>query len=170
MNSRELRTVLALIPSKTCGVYPADGIPWRWSRPAAIIANTDDHTQPGTHWVAFYNDASGNGVYFDSYGIAPFVPDHVRSLRRNCPRYRFNTHQLQSTFSDVCGQFCVMFLYYIHSGYSLEQFVSIFSDDYVKNDGIAASFYDCLLKSCRKVDASCLDCVQKCVRKRDSFV
>jgi hypothetical protein len=150
-------------------VYPADGIPLRWSRPAAIIANTDDHTQPGQHWVAFYNDGSGNGVYFDSYGVAPIVPHHVRRLRRNCPRYRFNARQLQSAFSDVCGQFCVMFLYYMHSGYTLEQFVGIFSDDYARNDRMAAAFYECLVsksKHCDKPHVSCMSLVQKCFKKK----
>lgn len=158
-----------MIPTATCGVYPADGIPLRWSRPAALIANTDDHTQPGSHWVAFYSDECGNGVYFDSYGVAPFVPHHVQRLRKNCPRYRYNTRQLQSIYSDVCGQFCIMFLYYMHFGYTLDAFVGNFTTDYVKNDAIAASFYNCVakkMKGCEKLDDSCLSCVQICLRKR----
>jgi len=71
MNSLQLRAALQNIPCDTIGVYAADEIPTVWSKPAAIIANTDDHTKPGTHWVAMYVGKDGIGHYFNSYGLPP---------------------------------------------------------------------------------------------------
>lgn len=45
MNTLQLRSALRNIPCDTIGVYAADGIPRIWSKLAAIIANTDDHTK-----------------------------------------------------------------------------------------------------------------------------
>jgi len=49
MNSLQLRAVLQNISCDTIGVYATDEILTVWSKPAAIIANTDDHTKPETH-------------------------------------------------------------------------------------------------------------------------
>jgi len=92
------------------------------------------------HWVAIHVDSHGTGHYFDSYGIPPFIPDHIKSLRKNCKRFRWNSKQLQSETSDVCGQFCLMFLHYMTNGLGFNAFLSNFSDDLSKNDSLARSF------------------------------
>lgn len=105
-----------------------------WTKPTAFVFNTDDHTKSGMHWVAVYVNESNNGWYFDSYGLPPFVPDHINRLRRNCKHFRWNSIQLQSESSDVCGQYCLMFLYYMSSGLGMEKFLNNFSADLEKND------------------------------------
>jgi hypothetical protein len=67
-------------------------------------------------------------------------PDHINRLRRNCKRFRWNTIQLQSVSSDVCGQFCIMFLDYMSSGLGFEKFLENFSADLVKNDDVARNY------------------------------
>jgi len=62
MNSLQLRAALQNIPCDTMGVYAADEIPIVWSKPAVIIANTNDHTKSGTHWVAMYVGKDGIGL------------------------------------------------------------------------------------------------------------
>lgn len=105
-----------------------------------MVINTDPHTKPGMHWIAIYVDSSGHGLFFDSYGNPPFVPDHINRLRKNCKTFRWNSLQLQSPLSDVCGQFCIMFLQYMSNGLGFEKFISNFSDDLKKNDAIARNF------------------------------
>ncbi|XP_018396617.1 PREDICTED: uncharacterized protein LOC108774886 [Cyphomyrmex costatus] len=83
MNSLQLWAALQNIPCDTIGVYAADEIPTFWGKPAAIIANTDDHTKPGTHWVAMYVGRDGVGHYFDSYGLPPIIPQHLAHYRKN---------------------------------------------------------------------------------------
>lgn len=142
MNSLELLKALQHIPAQTKGVYPADRIPSRWSRPTAIVANTDDHTKPGTHWVAVYVDNNGRGIFFDSYGLPPLVNKHHNRIRRNTATYDWNTRTLQSIKSRVCGEYCVMFLDYMSRGYSLDMFLRLFSADKLKNDNIVRRYYN----------------------------
>ncbi|KAL6417353.1 hypothetical protein ACFW04_012811 [Cataglyphis niger] len=50
MNSREILQALRHINVRHAGVYPADRVPWVWTRSTAIVANTDEHNRPGEHW------------------------------------------------------------------------------------------------------------------------
>lgn len=63
-------------------------------------------------------------------------------MRRNTIFYEWNTIQLQSLNSKVCGQFCLMFLDYMKRGYSLERFCKLFTTDYRRNDKIVENFYN----------------------------
>ena len=36
------------------GVFPSDKLLIVKTYPSAMIANTDPHNQPGTHWIAMY--------------------------------------------------------------------------------------------------------------------
>lgn len=138
------------MPAQTRGVFPADRIPSRWSRPTAIVANTDDHTQPGTHWVAIYVDNNGHGIFFDSYGLPPLVNKHHNRLRRNTTTYQWNTKPLQSIKSRVCGEYCIMFLDYMSRGYSLAAFCRLFSVNKLNNDKIVRRYYKKLNRVNRK--------------------
>ena len=51
------------------GVYPVDLLPKSVNQfPAAFIANTDESSEDGEHWVAFYFPSKEMGEFFDSYG------------------------------------------------------------------------------------------------------
>ena len=115
-------------------------MPRGWTKPTAFVVNTDGHTKPGMHWIGIYVDTEGNALYFDSYGLPPYVPDHIHRLRKNCKTFRWNTTLLQSATSDVCGQYCIMFLYYMSSRLGFTRFLENFSDDLKKNDDIVRKF------------------------------
>ena len=140
MDSLEVLKSLLSIPDHCVGVFPADQIPRVWTCPTAYVFNTDDHRKPGTHWVSIYVDTKRNGYYFDSYGIEPMVPDHINRLRKNCKQFRCNTVQLQSLTSNVCGQFCIMFLHYMCAGMGVKKFMENFSTNLFRNDEIARNF------------------------------
>ncbi|XP_036150790.1 uncharacterized protein LOC118648558, partial [Monomorium pharaonis] len=106
MNSLEILRALRQLNAKYVGVYPADRLPRVWTRSTAIVANTDNHNQPGEHWVAFYVDERGTGTYFDSYGLPPLDSRFLLRLRRNSAKYRWNTVPLQGLLSQTCGQYC----------------------------------------------------------------
>ena len=42
--------------------------------------------------------------------------------------------KIQSDFTDVCGQYCLVFLHSLDQGNSLEDFQRIFTSDALKND------------------------------------
>ena len=85
-------------------------------------------------------DSLGDALYFDSYGIPPFVADHIKRLRKNCKQFRWNAVRLQSDSSDVCGQYCLMFLYFMSSGVGFQEFLNHFSADFDKNDELVQRF------------------------------
>lgn len=118
-------------------------------RPAGVIANTDNHNRSGSHWVAIFINKKGRGIFFDSYGFPPKISHFKDRLRKNATAYVWNTKQLQSFNSKVCGQFCIMFLYYMNKGYSLGNFCRLFSSNYLKNDSIVSKFYNNVKKICK---------------------
>ena len=108
------------------GVFAADEIPSQSSEHSVcFIASTDPRTLPGTHWVAFvvFNNASSahsdttTTYFFDSYGV-PL--SHYSRLNSECAQRGYtnirlvNTQQLQSIHSTVCGQYCALFLFFVH--------------------------------------------------------
>lgn len=109
-------------------------------KPTAFVFNTDNHKKCGTHWVAAYVNESSRGWYFDSFGLPPIIPHHIKRIRKNCKNFRWNSIQLQSENSDVCGHFCIMFLYYMSANLGIGKFLQNFSDDLKANDAIARNF------------------------------
>ena len=109
MNTVQLFNCLTKIikpPTKFLGVFPKNQIPAISSMtyfPVCFIANTDESTLPGSHWVAFWFDSPHYCEFFDSYGIAP----HAYGFDVTISSYNHQT--LQSFNSSVCGQYC---LYY----------------------------------------------------------
>lgn len=133
------------------GVFPADRIPQFLGRPAGIIVNTDDHRHSGQHWQALFITRTGTGIFFDSFGRKPNLPYVKDRLRKNTTSHVWNTKRLQSLNSTVCGQYCIMFLYYMKRGYSLSKFCQMFSStDYHKNDFIAFNFHKNIKKISNK--------------------
>lgn len=142
MNSLEILKFLSEIPSHTVGVFPADKIPRLWCKPVAFVFNTQENSLPGQHWVAVYVSKNGHGLFFDSYGLPPYIKNHIRRMRKNCDRFKWNTRPLQSDSSSVCGQFCIMFLDYMSRGFKIADFLKNFSFDFKNNDKIAARYVE----------------------------
>lgn len=145
MNTSEILRSLQCLRAKTVGVFAADRIPLSMEVPIAIVCNTDDHTRPGTHWVAMYIDENREGVYFDSYGFPPVSKHHLQRLVKNCKNLRWNDRKLQSIDSTCCGQYSIMFLYHMCRGYTLQRFLQFFSRDCRKNDACVTKFHKNLL-------------------------
>lgn len=142
MNSVELKKALdTVMRARTIGVFPSDRVPRVWSKPAAIIANLDDHTRQGSHWVAFYVSHDGLGAYFDSLGFPPLIPAFTNRLKINSRRYEWNEKKLQSNSSSVCGQYCLVFLYFLNRGFTLKRFCQMFSNNCKKNDALVTRLY-----------------------------
>ena len=97
------------------GVFPFDYFPHSsftqtsLQRSICCVVNNDPSTKPGQHWVALFRDKGSNVIeFFDSYGFppekyhfAPFSNFHVIC----------NKITLQSKWSNVCGHYCVLFVY-----------------------------------------------------------
>ena len=142
MNTFEILQTLCHLNARHVGVYAVDRLPMVWTRSTAIIANTDEHDRPGRHWVAFYIDEHGRGTYFDSYGTPPHADRRFfLRLRQNSTAYQWNTRMLKGMFSQTCGQYCCVFLYYLSHGYSLKQFLQFFANDFNRNDELIVRLF-----------------------------
>lgn len=117
------------------GVYSSDLLPWRLAKKGIYVVNTDPSTEPGSHWVVLSTfDLHKNIVdYFDSYGKTP-IQEVLELLLRNGFFCRYNTKILQSSTSNVCGNYCIFFAYFMSYGYSMKEFVALFSDNVQRND------------------------------------
>lgn len=150
MNTKQLLKVLPYTDVSAGGVYAADKIPWGWARPCAIIANTDDHTKPGTHWVAFYLSANGRGVFFDSFGRPPSDPRFIQRLNRNCRDFEWNRIQIQSYLSNICGNYCIVALHWLSMGKSLSAFCKLFTNNHKQNDQLLMKMYKHIIANKKK--------------------
>ncbi len=125
------------------GTFAADTLPRHIaSLPALLIVNNRENSHEGEHWLAIAIDKKRHGVFFDSYGRAPFVRTHRSFLNRHCTRWTYNRQCLQSLGSDVCGQYCITFLMHQAHGMRLKTFLkTYFSDNTFENDMTVAELF-----------------------------
>jgi hypothetical protein len=89
------------------GVFMKDELPKIMGSDESIIINLDSSKNDGTHWVCAYNDKFSKYVYyFDSYGVLPPI-NVVKYLNTSGKTILYNTSQLQSLISSMCGYYCV---------------------------------------------------------------
>lgn len=131
----------------------------------AYIINLDDEVcedtgipSGGTHWTAFqvmeYPNGKKQGMYFDSYGVAPpeIVKERIMdSFKLKVP---YNTKDIQSLMNQACGWYCLAYLHFINAFehrtrmlyQDTENFLSLFEDlnrstDFKKNEYILKMFF-----------------------------
>jgi len=102
------------------GVFPSDLIPFSQllsnSRETSLgcIVNTDPSSQPGEHWVAFYRNCQNESPleFFDSFGQSPITYGLFQENSKFPKNLEisFNNTILQSLTTNVCGQYCLLFL------------------------------------------------------------
>jgi len=96
-------------------VYPSDLLPRSITNICTVIVNADHHTVGDSQWLAIhFCPKASSAYYFDSYCIAPFVPDILALVKRNCTTWDRYKLQLQSLTSDVCGKYCCLFGLYMY--------------------------------------------------------
>ena len=49
--------------------------------------------------------------------------------------WKRNTRKLQSSWTEVCGQYCIFYLYQRACGRSMDEIVNMFGDNTLTNDG-----------------------------------
>lgn len=124
-----------------CNVFAANRLPVRVYAPILLISNLDPDTKPGSHWVAICVNQNGVGEYFDSFGRKP-TGYHKMFLDRNTKRWFYNHSKLQSYFTSVCGEYCLLYLYFRSKGKTMLEFLTYFTTDYLYNDMIVKGLMD----------------------------
>jgi hypothetical protein len=133
MNTDEIdRVLLGNKLTKTVfkGTFPCDlAIYERFKVPFAVILNTSTSDKSTGHWVAVYKKLNGPPLYFDSYGRNANGNTYVKTfVKKLCEAsqysyYLYNPHSLQADASNVCGLYCIIFIYFIRLGYSFTEFL-----------------------------------------------
>jgi hypothetical protein len=154
-----LRQIINPIHHRFLGVFPRDlaneyakRICEEYLTPQFYVANTKPAKHPGEHWVVFYWKRCDQLEFYDSLGLTPeiygfYVPNSV--IIHMLPR------PLQSPFSNVCGQYCVLFIIYriAQVAYSPNEMVKEFTlpnmDARVKVavDHLVEKYHHCSTKS-----------------------
>ena len=138
MNTDQIKRALERNPSTKKildGVFAADQLPKTIATfPCGFVANTDPSTEPGTHWISFYFPSPESLVFtfphlFDSYG---HPPEHYGFKLYAIETW--NNRKLQSSWSQVCGQYCIFYLYHKSRGYSMSKIVNMFTNNTRLND------------------------------------
>lgn len=106
------------------GCFPSDQPPHELSYPASIIFNLDKSNREGSHWIGMFIMGPKKEVnYFDSYGIEPL--GNIKNFLKKYPKIIMNRYPYQSLYSDVCGHYCITFIYFLSLGYSFDRFIKM---------------------------------------------
>ena len=128
---RILRTDLHVY-QQYLGTFPADQLPTHMPPTSLLIVNCCNSDYPGEHWLALCKSGETLEV-FDSYGMNPNFYNMLGKLPASTV-IRYSTRQLQALQSSVCGYYCLYYCFYKARGYSLDNIISKFSNDYSNND------------------------------------
>ena len=133
MNSNELNYAMAKmlgINSKDFrGVFASNQIPSKTLRaPFGFIVNNEPSNLPGQHWVAFFKGhENGPLLFFDSYGLkARTISKHFKRFLDSKELIIQNKIPFQNINTDICGQYCLYFLYHCFKGFSFAEILSTF--------------------------------------------
>lgn len=102
--------------------------------PAAYIVNTDNSTQPGTHWISVWLTHENTVEYFDSYGNGPLFIDLAEKLNALSPHIKYNNFRLQGYTTTVCGHYCLLFCLLRARGFPFDTVINTFKPD-MTNEG-----------------------------------
>ncbi|KAF8769811.1 hypothetical protein HNY73_017420 [Argiope bruennichi] len=95
------------------GVFTSDLLPKKMRRFESGIINLDIATEPGTHWVCYYNDPNNTFVeYFDPFGeyVYKLLPNIKKYLQSSGKTIGYNSSFLQHPTSVKCGYFCMKYI------------------------------------------------------------
>lgn len=154
MNTKDINEILlkripAFIGAFPCDAQIKDRHQGSTSSCRSFIFNSDPANAPGQHWVALWVDSCGYGEYFDPYGLPP-INDCLRlQVNKLCfGGYVHNRCPIQniSVSSRACGQHCIMFILFKHTGLSLGEICSFFNSFGSRklNDNFSTEFVNIL--------------------------
>lgn len=174
MNTLELESCLKqnrYTRKSFIGVYAADELPTVpiKKQKAIIIANTATSNHPGLHWICFV--FSRNKIeFFDSSGQSynqnKYFKQFVK-INKNNKRIIVNKKVYQSKFSDLCGQYCLLYALFRSKFSSQHYFVKRFNKrNKVKNDKLVLKLYSKHFKHCivsnTQLNNKCIQCCNMC--------
>ena len=99
----------------------------------AFTLNDQEQHKPGNHWVLVVM-LPHEVIFFDSFAKLPrhyVIDKHLHKMKRKIIIKRM---VLQGLLSNVCGELCMFFGYFLCCGYRLEDILKYFSEDFSSNE------------------------------------
>ena len=91
-------------------VFTIDNLPKRIFKNECGVVNSDKIGGEGKHWLAYYNDPKSKYIeFFDSYGLYP-CKEILKYLKTSGKDILYNSSQIQSNDSVLCGYYCVNYI------------------------------------------------------------
>lgn len=130
------------------GVFSVDTIPQRLKVKSFFITNLSKSQDEGTHWIAVVKPRKGHLEVFDSLSFRPELVMPYLKFAENL-KLEFNTTQVQSNESILCGKFVITFC--VERMMNLDLTFNMLLDDVfsvnkTNNDKIVTDFCEELLK------------------------
>ena len=127
MNTYQIASILN---SYACfkGITPANKIIPYTTYPYALVANTDNYGEKGTHWIAMYIPNSHTIEYFDSFGNEP--NEEISKFLSNFKTIIKNTVKIQSIFDISCGAHVIYFISQRCNGKSFKHIIQDLTSPY----------------------------------------
>lgn len=134
--------------------------------PFFVIFNESPRSHSGTHWcVALFKSRNSRIEchIFDSIGVLM----KKKKIDFNFVINSENLQQLQSNYSNVCGMWCLYWVYCKLANVSNDTFLSQFTQDYETNDKIVIKFGKRPAKCCKcqcKFPQKLISSVARCLK------
>lgn len=152
MDEDEIKCAMEAYPN-FIGVFARDEIPKGVTGPAGLIVNTDNRSNPGSHWVAIHVDRDGRGDLFDSLASQDVLTSFKNWMEQNSSTFLFPLIPIQSSISKLCGVYCIAFLALRFENWSFSNIINSFTRNPLKND----LFLFNILKHIKGTDEACND-------------
>ena len=127
MDGKEIQSLISkdvALKIQFLGVFAADELPTYIPIGKGLIVNCCKRKLPGHHWLALYQSSVDKVEFFDSYGRKPsFYGLQIK----NAKLIQSNDVQLQNINSNVCGLYCVLYLFHRVRGNPMSKMVNMFS-------------------------------------------
>jgi hypothetical protein len=109
------------------------------------LLDSNGNFLPGSHWVSLWIEDGETIFYFDPFGINPAI--EIESYMNQYKKKYYNTEQIQSIRSEVCGDYAMSFLLFMtrhskkipNAKERFERFLHLFKTNPNKNEEILKS-------------------------------
>ena len=123
-------------------VLPFDCLPKSPPYPSAFVVNTHPQGKKGEHWLAIYYDKKGKCRFFDSFGNSPIFYGLLGYIEKTATSWEYNSVQLQSIFSTLCGYYCIYFVLLKSRNIEMFEILNLFNKtNFNINDNIVSNVF-----------------------------
>ena len=137
MNTKQLWNALTLntvINNNFDGIFSIDTLKEIKEKPTLIVRNKDPSDKAGEHWVLFF--FHDNTVdFYDSlaHEITYYGSEFIYFIKRFANNLRYTVRRTQPIKTDLCGHYCLYYVFKKCEGYSMEDIIVNFHNVHYYN-------------------------------------